>query len=107
MKKCIFLIIVILIFITGCADKYQVSDLNISKGNFIEGVFKNNSNNHCTFAIINLEIISGTLKLDETVSIVNVEPGEIKNIYTYCEQCKNLKVLNNIDIKVKKIKCSE
>lgn len=102
MKKYLF-IIMILIFLTGCSNKYQVSDLTLD-GSSIKGVFKNDSSDICNISYIYVELTSGTLKIDEKISLFYVEPGEIRQIDEYCKECKNLNN-SNVQIKTKKIEC--
>ncbi len=106
MKK--YLYILMLLLLTGCSSKYQISDLKVSSGSpyYIEGVFKNNSDTYCKYVTIDVEIKSGSLKLDYQLSLLNSKPGEIKNVHTYCDNCKNIDV-SNATIKVKNINCSE
>ena len=108
MKKILW-IIPLLLIITGCSnDEYQVSDLKISSGTpYIEGVFKNNSDTDCKYVLIQVEVSSGTLKLDQQLSLNNVKSGEVKDLHTYCANCKNLQNNDNVSIKVKNINCSK
>lgn len=108
MKK-YFGIFILLLLLTGCSNKYQVSNLKISNSSpyYIEGVFRNDSENNCKYVTVDVEITSGSLSLDYQLSLLNVKPGEVKDMRTYCDHCKNLKDANDVSIKVKNIKCSE
>ena len=107
MKKYLIFIPMLLLII-GCSNNYQVSDLKITDVDhvtgYIEGAFKNNTNTTCT-AYIHVDVISGTLKFEETLSVHNTKPNEITHIRSYCIQCKNLSDLENVKIKVKEINC--
>ena len=108
MKKVLW-IIPLLLILTACSnDEYQVSDLKISSGTpYIEGVFKNNSNDNCKYVTIDVQVSSGSLKLDQQLSLLNVNAGDVKDIHSYCANCKNLQNNDNVSIKVKNINCSK
>jgi len=107
MKKCLILIPMLLL-IVGCSNDYQVSDLKLTEVDYvtgyIEGAFKNNTNKACT-AYIHVDIISGTLKFEETLSVYDTKPNEITHIRSTCMDCKNFVDLENVKIKVKEINC--
>lgn len=108
-KKILLLITPIFIFATGCSNDYQVSELTISKRSYltpyIEGAFKNNSNDTCRWAHIEVEISSGGLSFGTSLAVYDIEPGQIKNISWPCSDCKKLSNVDNVKIKVKDIEC--
>ena len=107
MRKSVVLVLLLILFLlTGCTNNYQVSELKVSSGITpqIEGLFKNNTNKKCS-GYVYVEIISGTLIMEESIPIYNAEPNEIQNISGYCSDCGVLSNAKNYDIKVKKITC--
>lgn len=108
MKKILW-IIPLLLIVTGCGnDKYQVSELSLSESAYypyVNGTFKNNSNEECKTVSIDIEISSGSLKLDDNVYLLDVKPGEIKQIHDSCRSCKGLSNIKDVKIKVKDIRC--
>ena len=107
MKKILW-IIPLLLVITGCDSKYQVSSLSLSDSAYypyIIGTFKNDSDETCRSISIDVEVISGTLKFEENIFLTNVEAGGIKQIKESCTSCKNLSNIKDVEIKVKNINC--
>ena len=108
MKK-VLLIIPCLLLITACSsnNEYQVSNLSLDNSVYphITGAFKNNSDETCSSVFIDVEVISGSLKINQSILVYKTAPGEIKEINTYCSECKGLTNRENVEIKVKNINC--
>ena len=106
----VFLLVVIPIAIVCFTKKdfYQISDLKLVKDysiTYINGAFKNNSNQSCKSIYIDVVIQSGTLEIEDTIVLYDIEPDKVVKINDTCLDCKYLNDLNNIKIKIKNIKC--
>lgn len=107
MKKVLW-IIPLLFIVTGCDNKYQVSSLSLRDSAYypyIIGTFKNDSDEACKTVSIDVEVISGTLKLEENIVLFKVDAGGVEQIEHPCKSCKNLSNIKDVEIKVKNINC--